>query len=73
MLITNANFNSFQSNFSANRILPSSYLFTPFISAIFLQAQPCKYNAQSLVHIKNIWPAEKQKEYNLRYLSAKVE
>jgi hypothetical protein len=42
-------FNPFQSNFSANRILPSSYL---FIHAIFLQAQPCEYNAQSPVHIK---------------------
>jgi len=43
--------NPFQSNFSANRTLPSSYLFTPFIPAIFLQAQPRKYNAQSPVHI----------------------
>jgi hypothetical protein len=42
-------FNPFQSNFSANRILPSSYLFIP---AIFLQAQPREYNAQSPVHIK---------------------
>jgi hypothetical protein len=41
--------NPFQSNFSANRILPSSYLFIP---AIFLQAQPHEYNAQSPVHIK---------------------
>ena len=41
--------NPFQSNFSANRILPSSYLFIP---AIFLQAQPREYNAQSPVHIK---------------------
>jgi hypothetical protein len=40
-------FNPFQSNFSANRILPSSY-----IPAIFLQAQRCEYNAQSPVHIK---------------------
>ena len=43
------NFNPFQSNFSANRILPSSYLFIP---AIFLKAQPREYNAQSPVHIK---------------------
>jgi hypothetical protein len=42
-------FKPFQSNFSANRILPSSYLFIP---AIFLQAQPREYNAQSPVHIK---------------------
>jgi hypothetical protein len=42
-------FNPFQSNFSNNRILPSSYLFIP---AIFLQAQPHEYNAQSPVHIK---------------------
>ena len=39
--------NPFQSNFSANRILPSSY-----IPAIYLQAQPRKCNAQSPVHIK---------------------
>jgi hypothetical protein len=44
--------NPFQSNFSANRILPSSYLFTPFIPAIFVQAQTCEYNAQSPVRIK---------------------
>jgi hypothetical protein len=44
--------NPFQLNFSANRILSSSYLFTPFIPAIFLQAQPLEYNAQSPVHIK---------------------
>jgi hypothetical protein len=44
--------NPFQNNFSANRILPSSYLFTPFISAIFVQAQPREYNAQSPVRIK---------------------
>jgi hypothetical protein len=41
--------NPFQSNFSANCILPSSYLFIP---AIFLQAQPHEYNAQSPAHIK---------------------
>jgi len=35
--------NPFQSNFSANRILPSSYLFIP---AIFLQAQLREYNTQ---------------------------
>ena len=40
-------FNPFQSNFSANRVLPSSY-----IPAIFLQPQPCEYNARSPVHIK---------------------
>ena len=45
-------FNPFQSNFSANHILPSPYLFTPFIHAIFLQAQPREYNTQSPVHIK---------------------
>ena len=39
--------NPFQSNFSANCILPSSY-----IPAIFLQAQPRGYNARSPVHIK---------------------
>ena len=39
--------NPFQSNFSANCILPSSY-----IPAIFLQAQPREYNARSPVHIK---------------------
>ena len=43
--------NPFQSNFSANCILPSSYLFS-LIPAIFLQAQPREYNAQSPVHIK---------------------
>jgi hypothetical protein len=41
--------NPFQSIFSANHILPSSYLFIP---AIFLQAQLRKYNAQSPVHNK---------------------
>ena len=41
--------NPFQSNFSANHILPSSYLLIP---TIFLQAQPRDYNAQSPVHIK---------------------
>jgi len=44
--------NPFQSNFSANRILPRSYLFTSFIPAVFLQAQPREYNAQSPVHIR---------------------
>ena len=39
--------NPFQSNFSANHILPSSY-----IPAIYLQAQPREYNTQSPVHIK---------------------
>ena len=39
--------NPFQSNFSANRILPSSH-----IPAIFLQAKPREYNARSPVHIK---------------------
>jgi len=52
--MTNANrceysINPFQSNFSANCILPSSYLFIP---AILLQAQPREYNAQSPVHVK---------------------
>ena len=42
-------FNPFQSNFFANRIFPSSYLFIP---ANFLQAQPCEYNARSPFHIK---------------------
>jgi hypothetical protein len=42
-------FNPFQSNFSANRKLPSFYLFIP---AIFLQAQLHEYNAQSPAHIK---------------------
>jgi len=41
--------NPFQSNFSANCILPSYYLFIP---AIFLQAQPCEYNVQSPFHTK---------------------
>ena len=40
-------FNPFQSNFSANRILPSSY-----IPAIFVQAKPREYSARSPVHIK---------------------
>jgi hypothetical protein len=40
---------------------------SPFIlGTIFLQAQLREYNAQ------NTRPAEKQKEYNLRYLLAKV-
>jgi len=45
-----AQLNPFQSNFSANCILPSSYLCIP---AIFLQAQQCEYNAQSPFHIKS--------------------
>jgi len=49
-------FNPFQSNFSANRILPSSY-----IPAIFLQAQLREYNAQSPVHIKtHSWPRNRK-------------
>ena len=47
--VQNSGINPFQSNFSANHILPSSYLFIP---AIILQVQPCKYNAQSPFHIK---------------------
>ena len=44
--------NPFQSNFSANHILPIPYLSTPSIPATFLRAQPHEYNAQSHVHIK---------------------
>jgi len=59
--------NPFQSNFSANRILPSSY-----IPAIFLQAKPRDIQRTITCSHQNTWPAEKQKEYNLRYLLAKV-
>jgi hypothetical protein len=47
--VHNGPFNPFQSNFSANCILPTSYLFIP---AIFLQTQPRQYNARSPIHIK---------------------
>ena len=48
----------FQSNFSPNLILSSSYLFTLFIPAVFLQAQPREYNAQSAVRIREIERAQ---------------
>jgi len=51
--------NPLQSNFSANRILPSSY-----IPAILLQAQPRVYNAQSPVHIKTHGPPRNKKSTN---------
>jgi hypothetical protein len=53
----------FQSNFSANRILPSSYLFWAGKSWWIT----CNY--PTVLKEKNI---EKQKEYNLRYLLDKV-
>jgi hypothetical protein len=57
------NVNPFQSNFSANRILPSSYFVlggkeVDGLLVIILQFKKRK--------------TEKQKEYNLRYLLAKV-
>jgi hypothetical protein len=55
--------NPFQSNFSANRILPSCYLFW----AAKRLVDYCNY--PTVLKEKNI---EKQKEYNLRYLLAKV-
>ena len=58
-----ADFNPFQSNFSANRILPSSYLF--WTGKVWWIT--CNY--PTVLKEKNI---EKQKEYNLRYLLAKV-
>jgi hypothetical protein len=51
--------NPFQSNFSANRILPSSYLFW---------AVKMLVDYPTVLKEKNM---EKQKEYNLRYLLAK--
>jgi hypothetical protein len=56
------NFNTFQSNFSANRILSSSYLFW----AVKRLVDYCNY--PTVLKEKNV---EKQKEYNLRYLLAK--
>jgi hypothetical protein len=55
--------NPFQSNFAANRILPSSYLFWGEIDSWIT----CNY--PTVLKEKNM---EKQKEYNLRYLLAKV-
>jgi hypothetical protein len=56
-------FNPFQSNFSANRILPNSYSFWAERGWWIT----CDY--PTLLKEKNV---EKQKEYNLRYLLAKV-
>jgi hypothetical protein len=56
-------FNPFQSNFSANRILPSSYLFW----AVKRWWITCNY--PKVLKEKNM---EIQKEYSLRYLLAKV-
>jgi hypothetical protein len=56
-------FNPFQSNFSANRILRSSYLFWAGRRLVDY------FNYPTVLKEKNI---EKQKEYNLRYLLAKV-
>jgi hypothetical protein len=55
--------NPFQSNFSANRILPSSYLFL----AVKRLVDSCNYPTI----LKEKKSMEKQKEYNLRYLLAK--
>jgi hypothetical protein len=55
--------NPFQCNFSANRILPSSYLFGRERGWWIT----CNY--PTVLKEKN---REKQKEYNLRYLLAKV-
>jgi hypothetical protein len=55
-------FNPFQYNFSATRILPSSYLFWAGKRLVdYLQL------SSSITREK-----QKQKEYNLRYLLAKV-
>jgi hypothetical protein len=56
--------NPFQSNFSANRILPSSYLFWAVKRGWWIT---CNY--PTVLKEKNM---EKQKEYNMRYLLAKV-
>jgi alpha-N-acetylglucosamine transferase len=53
--------NPFKSNFSANRILPSSYL--------FWAVKRLAGNYPTVLKEKNM---EKQKDYNLRYLLAKV-
>jgi hypothetical protein len=55
--------NPFQSNFSAIRILPSSYLFWAGKRLV----DYCNY--PTVLKEKNIG---KQKEYNLRYVLAKV-
>jgi alpha-N-acetylglucosamine transferase len=52
--------NPFQSNFSANRTLPSSYFFWAIKRLV---------DYPKVLKEKNM---EKQKEYNLRYLLAKV-
>jgi hypothetical protein len=57
------NFSPFQSNFYANRILPSSHLFWAGKGWWIT----CDY--PKVLKEKNI---EKQKEYNLRYLLATV-
>jgi hypothetical protein len=56
-------FNPFQFNFSANHILPSSYLFWAVKGWWII----CNY--PTVLKEKNM---EKQKEYNLRYLLPKV-
>jgi hypothetical protein len=56
--------NPFQSKFSANRILPSSYLFFGRKRGRWIT---CNY--PTVLKKKNV---ENQKEYNLRYLLAKV-
>jgi hypothetical protein len=55
-------FNPFQSNFSATRILPSSYLY--WVEKMLVDYLRLSYSFKREKH--------KQKEYNLRYLLAKV-
>jgi hypothetical protein len=62
-LLVLQSFNPFQSNFSATRILPSSYLFW---------AGKRLMDYLSLSHSFKTKKKQKQKQYNLRYLLAKV-
>jgi hypothetical protein len=59
-----AGFNPLQPNFSANRLLPSSYLFWVRKEVWWITC-----NCPTVLIEKNI---EKQKQYNLRLLLAKV-
>jgi hypothetical protein len=63
--LCNEELNPFQSNFSANRILPGSYLFW----AVKRLVDYLYSNCPTVLKEKNL---EEQKEYNLRYLLAKV-
>jgi hypothetical protein len=62
MALWEKNFNPFQSNFSATHILPNSYLFWAGERLVDYLCLSYSFKKEK----------QKQKEYNLRYLLAKV-